>query len=176
MKNVRIHLFGSVLAAAIASPVSAQSDAELAALIENATEEDQQEFCVGLRGVADEMNTQLPLQIDPATRLLNVRAFFLDSACHYSMTYEIHEGKLFKMLQAQISESVGDDVPMDFVENFYAAGGQGYVQFQETLRNNLMSDPQVAQLANIPFVDARAGYVVLGKYMDDFELQLGVTE
>lgn len=176
MKHVRAHLAKALFFSTLALPAAAQTAAEMetfTAQMQNATEADKKAFCGEMRKMAEELTSQLPLQVDPTTQLNSASAVYLGGTCSYNLGYVINEAKLFKMLKDSISQQKGEEVPMDFVEQFYSTGHDGYKMLKQGLQNSLQNNPDFAPALALPFVQIRAEYVVQGSHMDDFYFVLG---
>ena len=176
MKHVRAHFAKALVLSTLAMPAAAQTAAEMeafAAQMQNATEADKKAFCGEMRKMSDELSSQLPIQVDPTTRLMGANAVYLGGICTYNLRYTINEAKLFEMLQDTISQQKGEEVPMDFVEQFYSTGQDGYKMLKHGLQNSLQNNPDFEPALALPFVQIRADYRVLGSHMDDFYFVLG---
>lgn len=162
-------VLGLVAAASMSFPVLA---ADLDGFdVENMTAADIKEYCVMFRGLVDDIVEQLPMKIDTSTTMVGANVLYVSGLCQYNTSYVINEAKLFDMLQGMISEAGGEEVPMDFVQQFYSVG-EGYQLMQDGIREATLSDPDMAQVAAFPFMAIKARYDVMGRHMKSFTITI----
>jgi hypothetical protein len=180
----------TALAAAISAPVFGQSAsddeltrqfmespsldrlaAEFGKDLADFTVEDKKTACAQLREGSRGIVEQLPIEIDPTTTMLSVVAVYSEGVCSYTFGYVIYEDLFLKMSQEAMAKSGGTQYPLEFLETFYSTG-PGYTTLQDGLRKALMADVQLRTLAQVPFIDLRATYAVVGDNIKGFELKL----
>jgi|AntRauTorcE11897_2_1112592.scaffolds.fasta_scaffold45507_1 hypothetical protein len=135
-------------------------------------DDQKQAFCMEVRKVTDQLNTQVPLQIDPTTRLISATTVYIQGICHLRYGYMLEEKPLLKMLQDVISQQADQDVDIEFVQQWFSRG-EGFTNLKQSLKQEMLSEPNFAQLVSVPFVVAEADYQVMGEHIENFSLMFG---
>lgn len=127
--------------------------------------------CGQIREGSQDIVEQLPIEVDPTTTMLSAVAVYSEGVCSYTFGYVIYEDIFLKMAQETMAKASGTQYPVEFLETFYSTG-PGYTALQNGLRQALMADVQLRTLAQVPFIDLRAAYTVVGDNIKGFELKL----
>lgn len=166
--------FGLALAFGLASvPAFGQTDQQTDINFSQFDDQQKQEFCANVRGVTDQLTKQLPIEIDPTTTLFSATTLYVQGECLVTYQYSLDEQELFSSLQSFLSQQNGEEVPMDFVQQWYGDGGEGLEQLKKTQRQNFLADKNFAQLVSVPFVQTEIIYQVQGQHMPNYSLSLG---
>lgn len=129
--------------------------------------------CSGAKQTAEEFNTQAPIQVDGATQLLSASAIYAAGECAISYQYMISEEILFKQVRQAISQSTGEEVPMEVVMMLLADGSDGLQAMKDNIRQAMLNEKEFKELVSLPFVTAKANYNTAGDHISNFTLEYG---
>ncbi|KXS55323.1 MAG: hypothetical protein AWU57_309 [Marinobacter sp. T13-3] len=152
---------------------SPDSPKTLADLTMETSDEMRRGVCGLIQQAATELSSNMPIKVDDATNMVHAETTYEDGFCTYILRYEVDEESLLNRLQGVLSDAQDKEMPMEVVQQFYQTGGPGYAVMQNGVRGKMMADPAFADVANIPFVEVQATFVMQGDLMDDFTLVMG---